>query len=72
VPRILIVVNKMPPRFDTAAVKKRVEEAYGCEVAAVVPHSDDMMEMGSGGIFALKFPDHPIAAQYKQLIARIG
>ena len=38
VPRITLVVNNVPPVFDTAEVRKHVEEAYGCEVAAVFPH----------------------------------
>src|SRR6266540_6945302 len=40
VPRMLLMINKTPPALDPAAVKARVEQVYGCKVAAVLPHSD--------------------------------
>lgn len=61
VPRMLLVVNKAPPGFDPAAIRERVAQAYGRPVAAVIPHADEFMVLGSGGIFALNRPDHPIA-----------
>jgi MinD-like ATPase involved in chromosome partitioning or flagellar assembly len=67
VPRMVIVVNKVPEVFDTEDVKKRVEQTYGCEVAAVMPHSDEMMALASSGVFARKYPDHPITTLYQQV-----
>ena len=61
VPRILIVVNKLPESFDEAAVARRVEEAYGCRVAAILPHSEDLMRLASEGIFVARYPDHPMS-----------
>lgn len=60
VPHMALIVNKTPPVFDPQAVKEKVEEIYGCEVLAVLPHSDEMMTLGSSGIFGLRYPDHPI------------
>ena len=57
VPQIRIVVNKTPEGFDAAAVARRVEDAYGCPVAAVLPHSDDLMRLASEGIFAVRHPE---------------
>ncbi|HEY4689431.1 MAG TPA: MinD/ParA family protein [Anaerolineae bacterium] len=71
VPRMVIVVNKTPQVFDPAEVKARVEQAYGCEVAAVLPHSDEMMILASGGIFVLRYPEHPITSALKQVVARL-
>jgi len=71
VPHLRLVVNKTPPSLDPAAVKAKVEQAYGCQVAAVLPHSDEMMEMGSSGIFILRYPDHPMTALYKQVVAEL-
>jgi MinD-like ATPase involved in chromosome partitioning or flagellar assembly len=71
VPRLLLVVNKLPAVFDPAEVKARVERTYDCEVAAVLPHSDEMMALASAGIFALRYPNHPIAALYKQVAAKL-
>jgi septum site-determining protein MinD len=69
VPRMVLVVNKTPTAFDFAEVKERVEKTYECEVAAVLPHSDELMILGSQGIFALRYPDHPVTALYRQVAA---
>jgi MinD-like ATPase involved in chromosome partitioning or flagellar assembly len=61
VPRMLLVVNKMPSVFNPQDVKKLVEQTYNCPVAAVLPHSDEMMALASAGIFSVRFPDHPIS-----------
>jgi MinD-like ATPase involved in chromosome partitioning or flagellar assembly len=71
VPRMVLIVNKVPPVFDLAGVKSRVEQTYNCQVAAVLPHSDEMMTLASGGIFALHYPDHPITATLRQLAAEL-
>lgn len=71
VPHLLLVVNKMPSILDPVAVKARVEQAYGAPVAAVLPHSDDMMNLASGGLFVMQYPDHPLTALYKQIALRL-
>lgn len=71
VPHMLLVVNKTPAVFDHADVEERVRAAYDCEVAAVLPHSDDVMAYSSQGVFALSRPDHPVATMYDALAARI-
>ena len=67
VPRMTLVVNKVPSVFDTAAVKAKVERAYNCPVAAVLPHSDEVMALASAGIFSLRYPDHPVTAALRQI-----
>jgi septum site-determining protein MinD len=37
----------------------------------VLPFSDDMMALASGGIFALRYPDHPLTATFKHIAARL-
>jgi MinD-like ATPase involved in chromosome partitioning or flagellar assembly len=71
VPRLVLVVNKVPSVFDVADVRARVEQTYGCEVAAVLPHSDEIMTLASAGIFVLRYPDHPITAALKQVAAKL-
>jgi len=71
VPRMMLIVNKVLSVFDLAKVKSKVEKTYGCEVAAVLPHSDDMMALASAGIFALRYPEHPVTDTLKQLAARL-
>ena len=67
VPNMVLIVNKVPAVFDSAAVKAQVEKAYGCPVMAVLPHSDELMALASGGIFSLRYPDHPVTALYRQI-----
>jgi septum site-determining protein MinD len=63
VPHMMLIVNKMPAVYNAAEVRERVETTYGCEVAAVLPHSDRMMALGSSGIFALEYPEHDITTR---------
>ena len=67
VPRMVLVLNKVPPIFNEEEVKLRVEQAYNVPVAAILPHSDEMMILASEGIFVLRFPDHLISQRFRQL-----
>jgi septum site-determining protein MinD len=67
VPRMVLVVNNTPTAFDFAEVRERVETTYECEVAAVLPHSEELMILSSQGIFALRYPDHAVTALYRQV-----
>jgi len=71
VPQMMLVVNKVPAVFPQAEVKARVEGAYHAEVAAVLPHSDEMMALASTGVFACRYPDHPITLTLKQVADRL-
>ena len=71
VPRLLLVVNKVPAAFSEADVLKRVQETYNCEVGAVLPHSDEMMTLASSDIFALRFPDHLVTKRLRALADRL-
>lgn len=71
VPRIRIVVNKLPDTFDAISVTARVEEAYGCPVAAVLPHSDELMRLASEGIFVARFPDHTLSDLYRKVASTL-
>lgn len=67
VPRLMLVVNKVPKVYDSDEVRTRVESTYECEVAAVLPHSDSMMALGSSEIFAVTYPDHTITRRLIQV-----
>jgi septum site-determining protein MinD len=71
VPRLVLIVNKVPDVFNASEVRARVEATYQAEVAAVLPHSDDMMALASSGIFALRCPDHPMTAELRQVAAAL-
>ncbi len=71
VQQMVLIVNKVPTVFDFAAVQRRVEETYNCEVAAVLPHSDEMMALASSGIFSLRYPEHPMTVKLRQVAQRL-
>jgi septum site-determining protein MinD len=71
VPRMMLIVNKVPAAFNLDEVKALVEKTYDCEVAAVLPHSYEMMVLASAGIFVLQYPDHPITAILQQAVSKL-
>jgi MinD-like ATPase involved in chromosome partitioning or flagellar assembly len=71
VPRIHLLVNKAPADLDPQAVAARVEQAYGCPVAAVLPHSDDLMRLASEGILVLRQPGHELVGSYRSVAATL-
>ncbi len=70
VPNLMLIVNKAPVALDRAALQAQVEETYGCPVAAVLPHSDELMALASDGLFVQRFPEHPITSLYLQIASR--
>jgi septum site-determining protein MinD len=71
VPRMMLIVNKLPSVFDANEVKAKVERIYNCPVAGVIPHSDEMMALASGGIFALRYPNHALSECIRRIADQI-
>lgn len=67
VKNLMLIVNKAPTSLDLDALKDRVEQTYNSTVAGVIPHSDDLMELGSSGVFSLQNPGHIVTQKYKQI-----
>jgi len=67
VPKMLLLVNKALSSFDFPALKKQVEETYGAPVAAILPLTEEMIQLGSSDIFSLRFPDHPLTQIYNNV-----
>jgi MinD-like ATPase involved in chromosome partitioning or flagellar assembly len=72
VPRTELVVNKVPRGFDANTLRTQVQQTYACPVAAVLPHSDEMLALASSGIFALRYPDHPVTAGLREVANRLA
>ncbi len=58
VPNLFIVINSVLQTYDFEKVKRDVEREYKCEVASVLPLSEDLMEIGSSEIFYLNHRGH--------------
>lgn len=71
VPRMMLIVNKIPEVYDMNDVREQVEAAYDCEVAALLPHSDEMMALGSAKVFVALYPDHPITTRLREVMQKL-
>jgi septum site-determining protein MinD len=72
VPQMALIVNKVPQVFDPDEVRARVENTYNCEVAAVLPHSDEMMALASSDLFIVRYPDHPISQKIRRVAEHLA
>jgi len=68
VPRLALIVNVIAASYDPTAVRAKVAETYGCEVAAVLPYSDLMAVRGGPGLFVLEHPDHPLTTALRNTV----
>ncbi|MBI2758835.1 MAG: MinD/ParA family protein [Chloroflexi bacterium] len=72
VPKMMMLVNKIPSAFDLDDVRARVEQTYKVKVIAALPHSDEMMTLASSGIFSLKYPDNVVTKGLKAVADEIS
>jgi len=71
VPRMYLIVNKAPASFSRETLVTRVTSAYDCEVVGVLPHAEEMMSLGSSGLFAIRYPEHCITAELRAVVSKI-
>lgn len=67
VPRLFMIVNKVPQAFDMASIHAKVAQTYGAPVAGILPMSDLMLQLASAQPFVIKHPDQPLAAAITNL-----
>ena len=67
IPHMELIVNLVPNSFEMGNVRREVEEKYQIPVAAIFPHTDEMLTLASGGIFAIEYPAHPMTKAMKKL-----
>jgi septum site-determining protein MinD len=72
VPRMLLVVNKVLPSLDFAQLRRQVEDTYHATVAGIFPLTEEMMQLGSAGVFALQYPDHPLTQEVRKVAAQLA
>jgi septum site-determining protein MinD len=68
---LVMVLNKVLPNVAERGFQAEVERIYGAPVIGVLPESPDMLELGSSGLFSLRFPDHPLSQEIRRLAARL-
>jgi septum site-determining protein MinD len=58
VPKLLLVINKALSNTDFASLRRQAEETYDAPVAGVLPLSEDVVQLASSDVFALRHPEH--------------
>lgn len=71
VPRLLLIVNKALAALDFDALRQQAEHAYQAPVAAVLPLSEDVVQLASSGIFCLRYPDHAWTREIDRIVDQI-
>lgn len=72
VPKLQLVINKVPTRFDFASVQRDVSATYGVPVAGLLPLSEDVAANGSSNIFSVLYPDHPWSQALRAITAAVA
>ena len=70
-PGVTTVMSTVPADSAGATAVIFVADTTVNEVAAVLPHSDDLMALASAGIFALRCPDHAMTAELRRVAAAL-
>ena len=65
------MANKVPPDYDFADLKKKVESAYQCEVAALLPLAIEVAENASSALSCLRSPDHLFSLGVRQVAGKL-
>jgi MinD-like ATPase involved in chromosome partitioning or flagellar assembly len=64
-------VNKLPPEYDMDDVRSKVENAYNCDVAALLPLSFDIAKNASAAVFCDHYPDHAFTRGVKEVVRQL-
>jgi MinD-like ATPase involved in chromosome partitioning or flagellar assembly len=68
IPKIRLIVNDLPDVYDPQEFARDIRDAHQCPVAAVLPHANELMTIGSRDILAYIFPNHPITQKLESLV----
>lgn len=71
IPHRRLVINMTFSSHDADNLRRQVERAYRSPVAAVLPFSEDMVQMASAEVFCLCYPDHPFCNGVRDVVAVI-
>ncbi len=66
-----LIINKVPPGMDRAALKQKVENSYDAPVLAMMPLNSEIVRLASGGIFVNNHPDHPFTQELHGVVKKL-
>ena len=71
VPNLFLVMNKVLQTYDFEKVKHDIENVYKCDVAGVLPQSDDLIEIASKEVFYLNHREHLFSQGIEEIATKI-
>ncbi len=70
--KILLAINKVHSQLNREALKQKVEETYLEKVVGIFPLSEDVVRLASEGVFCVKYPEHEISQEFRQVARQIA
>jgi len=71
VPEMMLVINKALPSMNFTELRARAEAIYQVPVVAVLPLSTEMVQLASGGLLSILFPELEASREMKKVADRI-
>lgn len=69
--KMMLVMNKVLTRTNFITLREQVEGTYGIPVAGMFPLSEDVVQLGSRGVFCLKSPEHTFTREINRVTKQI-
>lgn len=71
VPLTYLLMNKVLMTGALEDLRKRVKDTYGYDLLSMLPHSEDLLKMGSSNVFYIQYPDHPFSKEIEMITEKI-
>ena len=71
VPKMMLLVNKVPISINFSDLKQQIENTYQTPVVAIFPVSEEMILLGSNGIFFQEYPHHEWSTKLIKVVEQI-
>ncbi len=71
VPDLMLVINKALPSMNFPELRAKVEATYGVPVVAILPMTHELVQLASGGLLSVLFPDLEASREMKKVSQRI-
>jgi MinD-like ATPase involved in chromosome partitioning or flagellar assembly len=66
-----VLVNKVPPGMDVELLRGQVEAGFNAPVIGLLPLDHDIARLGSAGVFAARYPLHPLTRGLRQVASQL-
>jgi septum site-determining protein MinD len=71
VPHVHMLANKVVGQVDRQDIVQKIKQGYGYDVIGILPFAEEMARLGSDGVFAARYPTHPLSKELQVIAQRI-